>query len=182
MFASSGVSTLLGQVTRTVQTFYSTTNWVAPSNVSRLISISGAGEPGTPGTPDTTQTGWHRVDVEYAHLRSDGSVSSWIEGTYPDVYDGSPTPDSYFDPTVYYSMSDSTVYSDSTLYHSFTSTSRTVPGQPAYNGADTTAVGLTFPGGSGGPSSTTTYTNVAVTPNTSYPMTIPGGGYITITY
>ena len=53
---------------------------------------------------------------------------------------------------------------------------------PATNGTNTTGFSQTFAGGTGGPATPVTYTNVAVTPGSSYTLTIPSGGYITITY
>lgn len=47
-------------------------------------------------------------------------------------------------------------------------------------GASTTGFGLTFPGGAGGTSSTTTFNNVAVVPNQTY--TIQNNKSLTITY
>jgi hypothetical protein len=47
-------------------------------------------------------------------------------------------------------------------------------------GAATTGFGLTFPGGAGGASSTTSFSNVAVTPNQTY--TIQNNKSLTITY
>lgn len=49
-----------------------------------------------------------------------------------------------------------------------------------YNGAATTAFGLTFPGGIEAPASTTTYTNVTITPGATY--TIVNNGSLTIQY
>jgi hypothetical protein len=49
-------------------------------------------------------------------------------------------------------------------------------------GASATALGRTFPGGDGGPAGTTTYTNVAVTPGTSYSISVPAGGSVTLQY
>ena len=56
------------------------------------------------------------------------------------------------------------------------------PPQPATTGASATGFGKTFPGGVGGPASTTTYTDVAVVPGTNYTLTIPSGGSITVSY
>lgn len=62
---------------------------------------------------------------------------------------------------------------------------------PGGVGASTTAIGLTFPGGAysgtypngtGSAASTTTYTNIAVTPNASYPIVVPSGGFVTLEY
>lgn len=49
-------------------------------------------------------------------------------------------------------------------------------------GADSTALGKTFPGGSYGPASPVTYTNVAVTPGTSYTINVASGGFVQIQY
>ena len=50
-------------------------------------------------------------------------------------------------------------------------------------GSDTTGFGRTFPGGAAGVNAVpATYNNVAVSPGTSYPLSIPAGGSITITY
>jgi hypothetical protein len=51
---------------------------------------------------------------------------------------------------------------------------------PASTGAATTGFGLTFPGGDGGASSTTSFSNVAVTPNQTY--VINNNKSLTITY
>lgn len=49
-------------------------------------------------------------------------------------------------------------------------------------GESSTALGLTFPGGVGGPASTTTYTLVSVTPGTTYNINVAGGGFVTLVY
>lgn len=58
-------------------------------------------------------------------------------------------------------------------------------------GAAATAIGQTFPGGTysgsypngvGNAAVTTTFTNVAVTPGTSYPIVVPSGGEVTLQY
>lgn len=49
-------------------------------------------------------------------------------------------------------------------------------------GASSTAIGRTFPGGDGGPAGTTTFTNVSVTPGTSYSIVVPSGGSVTLQY
>lgn len=53
---------------------------------------------------------------------------------------------------------------------------------PGFLAASATALGQTFPGGNGGPAGTTTFTNVAVTPGTSYSIVVPGGGLVTLQY
>lgn len=49
-----------------------------------------------------------------------------------------------------------------------------------YDGVATTAFGYSWPGGTAGPAPTTTYTNIPVTPGTTY--TIVNNGSLTITY
>lgn len=58
-------------------------------------------------------------------------------------------------------------------------------------GAASTALGQTFPGGTytgsypngiGNAATTTTFTNVAVTPGNSYPIVVPSGGVVTLQY
>lgn len=49
-------------------------------------------------------------------------------------------------------------------------------------GDSSSALGYTFPGGVGGPATPATYNNVSVTPNASYSIIVPGGGYVTIQY
>ena len=49
-------------------------------------------------------------------------------------------------------------------------------------GASSTAFGYTFAGGSGGPATSVTYNNVAVTPNASYNIVVPSGGSVSIQY
>ena len=50
------------------------------------------------------------------------------------------------------------------------------------NGLASTGFGYVFPGGDEGPAVPVTYNNVAVTPNTVYPLVVPSGGSITISY
>lgn len=52
----------------------------------------------------------------------------------------------------------------------------------ATTGAAATALGKTFAGGTGGAATPAAYTNQTVTPNTSYPIVVPAGGSVSITY
>jgi hypothetical protein len=85
-----------------------------------------------------------------------------------------------------YPATSGAVYYVSSGWYGETSVSFT---QYFYGGAgtDATGVGKTFSGGaySGGtgyPATTTTFTNVAVTPGASYSLSIPSGGQISISY
>lgn len=53
---------------------------------------------------------------------------------------------------------------------------------PATTGASSTAFGHTFVGGTGGAATPVSYTNEVVVPSTSYPIVVPSGGSVTITY
>lgn len=55
-------------------------------------------------------------------------------------------------------------------------------GTAATTGSNTTGFSKTWNGGVGIPATSTTYTNIAVTPATGYPVVVPTGGYISITY
>jgi hypothetical protein len=55
-------------------------------------------------------------------------------------------------------------------------------GSSATTGANTTGFSKTFSGGVGVTATTTTYNNVTITASTGYPLVVPSGGYITITY
>jgi len=55
-------------------------------------------------------------------------------------------------------------------------------GSSPTTGPSATGFGRTFPGGLGGAATPTAYSNVPVTPGTSYSITVPSGGSITITY
>jgi hypothetical protein len=53
---------------------------------------------------------------------------------------------------------------------------------PATTGASATGFGKTFPGGTGGPATTTSFANVAVTGGSNYSIVVPAGGSLTISY
>lgn len=170
------------QVTRT---FTSNATWTAPTTTSRIDSASGygaAGQPGDPGTPSTTTT--KQVTHNYkVYIRRDGSGSDFTDQGYTDGWPPGGT--AYYDNHQTFSESDSTVYSGAEDYHDPETQTVTTPGTPATSpttGAATTAFGKTFPGGTGGPGSATTASNVAVTPGASYSIVVPAGGSLTIIY
>lgn len=55
-------------------------------------------------------------------------------------------------------------------------------GIPGFQGASSTGLGKTFPGGNGTTSPLTSFSNVAVTPGVSYPITVAPGGSVTLQY
>lgn len=166
---------------KTLAPITSSTTFVVPYGVSSL-DLTGYGAAGTPGTPGTPgQTGWHEVSITTFQRRDGGTDQT--ASTFPPVFDGSPKPDNYCDPTVTYTTDESTVYSSSTTCYSFfTDTQPGTPGTAATTGASTTAFGKTFPGGAGGPASPTSFTNVTVTGGSSYSIVVPAGGSLTISY
>lgn len=115
------------------------------------------------GTDDT----WNSVTT---------SGSKWVSGSsYSITTQGSPQ------------TSGDILYSDGTDYWLIVVSGYNL----GSNGAATTGVGKTFPGGTLSGSApyrtavaavTTTFTNVPVTPGVSYPIVVPSGGSLTITY
>lgn len=96
-------------------------------------------------------------------------LSYVIIDTVSSVYSGSGTPQT--SGNIAYAGLGFSAWNVSTSYHT-----------PAFVGASSTAIGKTFPGGSYGPASTTTYTDVAVTPGNSYAISVASGGSVTIQY
>lgn len=154
------------------RTFTSNTTFVMPTGVTILTVASGKGAAGSPGNPGTTEKYTRIVNTQY---RRDGgtdvqtgNVSGWPYGS------------AQYCENVYYTPEQSTVYYGvQTCYYPST---RTVGGSSPTTGASASAFGKTFPGGTGGAATTTTYPNVAVNPGTSYSVIVPSGGLITITY
>jgi hypothetical protein len=161
------------QVTRT---FTANATWTAPVTTSRIDTAVGKGADGS--TTTTTTNGWYSIITTTLHRRDGGTdqTASQTAG----VFDGSPMPSNYCDPTVYYTIEQSTVYTDSTKCYTFYATSKT--DTTTTTGASTTAFGKTFPGGVGGAASATSFSNVVITPGASYNIMVPPGGSLTITY
>lgn len=174
-----------GSATRSLktQTFTSNATWVAPATTSRLETASGNGAAGTPSEGGTSdQHGWAIVYIDTYHRRDTGEADQ-VSEQGPNVLDGSPMPSDYCDPQQFYTMADSSVYSDATrCYLHINVTVPGTPGTPPTTGANTTGFGEFFPGGTGGAASTVSFTAVPVTPNTGYPIVVPSGGRLTITW
>lgn len=158
---------------RTVQTFTASTTWVAPLTTS-TVDMAGHGANGAPGT--NTLHGWYEITSTTRHRLDGGNDVSASQGA--SVFDGSATPGNYCDPTV--STPGDPVYSGYTVCHNFFST--TQPGTPDIAGAAASGIGKTFPGGADGPATLVNFPNVGITPGSSYPLSIPSGGSITLTY
>lgn len=162
------------------QTFTSSQTWVAPAGVTLVTSLTGKGQDGAPDTTYTnpsTYTLTTTATEVFDNGASTGSVTSWTD----------PATETSSVPAFY-----CTAFGDYTLNGHYNRcfcyefAKNTIPGasggSPATTGADTVGFGHTFAGGYGGAAETTTYNNVSVTPGTSYTMTIPSGGSITIIY
>jgi hypothetical protein len=173
-----GVQTVIcgGRRRQVTLTFTANGTWTAPFTTSRIDTATGKGAAGS--TTTTTTNGWYSIATTTYHRRDGGTDQTASQSA--GVFDGSPMPSNYCDPTVYYTVEQSTVYTDSTKCYSFFATSKT--DTTTTTGASTTAFGKTFPGGAGGPATITTFSNVIVTPGASYNIVVPAGGSLTITY
>lgn len=168
------------------QTVSASTVYTTPYGVTTLASLSGQGAAGTPGTaayddPSTTTTSNDKTETWY-YRRSDGGPddvttvtthNAW-SGTQPDnTSDTQPVSDG-----VHYEVTYIVIYSTNTT----TTPGTHHDGVSPTTGASAFGFGKTFPGGTGGAASVTSFTNVAVTENTAYTLTVPSGGSITFTY
>jgi hypothetical protein len=161
-----------GRVMRLVTQTLSNGTWIAPAGVVRLESASGKGAAGTPSS-----TYWRMEKYSYyeyyEYANGKRSYSAWdLVDWYETIQGDTPPPDEY-GPIVDYGT-----FSKQEIVHYILSQETS----SATTGASATAFGKTFPGGVGGPASTTTFNNIAVTPLQSYPIVVPTGGSITITY
>jgi hypothetical protein len=163
LFNKSRVQVTVGPLT-------ANTSWVAPFTTSNIDTAIGKGAAGTPSDPGTYTT--HYID--YLTRRSDGGVETLDGGTTTST---GLAPADYCDPVQ--SEDSSTVYSSSQRCYQFT---QNYSPSSATTGASTTAFGKTFPGGTGGAATNTTFTNIAVTPGGSYNIVVPSGGSLTFTY
>jgi hypothetical protein len=164
------------------QTYSANATWTAPLTTSSIDTASGKGAAGTPGQaayddPSTT----NNVKLEqYYYRRIDGGPDDTSTIKYNNAWSGT-QPDNTSETGP---ISDGVHYEVTLITTYFV---ETTPGAhhdaiPPTTGASTTAFGKTFPGGTGGAASTTTFSNIAVTPGGSYSIVVPSGGLITFTY
>lgn len=161
------------------QTFTSNQTFKMPAGVSLLTSASGRGAAGSPGTPGSSGQNGYRQTTETTFFRRDGGPNDVVRSS--GVIPGSPVPGNYCTERTI-SMSESVVYNfrRDCYYYEYAYIPGT--GSDPTTGASATGFGKVFPGGYGGPASTTTFNNVAVTPNANYSVVVPSGGIITITW
>lgn len=161
-------------------TFTSSQMWVAPANVALLVNLSGHGTNGTAATGAHAYVDYIDSYSQRTYRYTDGSMSSDPE-VHTAHYASSSKPADYCDPpTLAEGVPGLESYTDCFRY-----TLTTVDNGnyvPPTDGVDATGFGKTFPGGIAGPASTTSFSNVAVTPFSSYSLVIPTGASITITY
>jgi len=142
---------------------------------------------GTPGTRSANPIGTYFSNFYF--IRANNTYQVW--NNPPAV---GTSGDRYFQVGTGADASTFSVPSSGTITNSNTTNSGSiaVSYNPVYLGGDGTAstgVGKTFPGGTydfptgiGGAAPTTTFTNVTVTPSSSYSIVVPSGGQIAISY
>lgn len=164
------------------KTFTKNETLVMPVGVSVLDAVVGNGAPGKPAISGTVELYTHIV---HSLFRRAGGID-YVEGDVPGwtgTGTGSGNGSDYCDPIVVYPDPDhggNTVYYQELVCYYYRA--RTVGGSPATTGASASGFGKVFPGGVGKPATAVTYNNVAVTALASYPVVVPAGGSITITY
>lgn len=160
---------------RTVTLTSSVTSYTVPLSVSNLKTAVGKGSDGSSPSNYYVQRYECRTYTN-SRVRSTGEVHVTDQGTTTGY---GTVPSNYCDPAT--PLPSNPTYSETWNCYYFTDTSYW-DYAPGTNGTASTAFGKTFPGGAEGPAPTTSYSNVAVTPGQAYPVSIPPGGYITITF
>lgn len=161
-------------------TFNANATWVAPAGVTLLASVIGHG---VNGTPDTTYTepSTYTLTTTGTEVFDNGASTGSVTTTVEPATATSSVPAYFCYPFTEYTLNG---HFNRTFCYEYSK--QTIPGasggSPATTGANATGFGITFPGGVGGTAPTTTYNNVAVTPATSYPLVVPSGATIQITY
>lgn len=167
------------------KTFTKNETFIMPAGVSVLDSVTGHGAPGSPASTGTTELYTHIVDSYYRRTGGIDYVESDVDGW---IGANAATGSNYCDPPVDYCdpNTDANCTVGSTIYwrslRCYSYNARIVGASSATTGASASGFGKVFPGGVGGPASTFTYNNVAVTALASYPVVVPSGASITITY
>ena len=169
-------------------TLTSSQTWVAPLNVTS-VDVTGKGGGGQPSRGFSNVVGGYNTYTQTTYRYTDGhqetsgeSYSGWSQGSKPS---------NYCDSTTVTGVPG--LESFATCYR-YESESRELGNYtPPANGSASSALGKTFPGGAGGAATPATYTGVAVTPGSSYPVVIgaagnnggtpaAAGGSVTISY
>lgn len=157
-------------------TFTANGTWVCPAGVT-AADISGYGARGTNAQSNRVNC-YYRNQTIYATRRSD-NLDDVIPGNREFFIGVIPGP-AYCTP--YTSTPSDTRYSQNRTCYSYDDASYT-NNTPASTGASATGLGKTMPGSYTNVQQTTTsFTGVVVTPGTSYPIVVPFGGTVTISW
>lgn len=193
-------------------TFNASGNWPAPAGVTRVESVQGRGANGTAATTDfayvdgasatywASGTGntpgvytWTSMN-NFLNSARDQINSSGGSGTVaiPDLQQYAADSYSFFTLQVPYTNAiPGTAILEDVSGVWGTSGNVTASGArrirytypvAATNGAASTALGKTFPGGIGGPATTSDQGSATVTPGNNYPIVVAPGGFVTITF
>lgn len=162
----------------TVVKFTESANWTAPAGTRILQRVIGKGADGVPASGSSnlvngydyyTQDAVYSISEDryfYGDLTYQGAVQS---NTVPSNMRLETSRNEYY-----------VFYVDYSYYYTQIDTGNYVP---PTTGAAATGFGQVFAGGpSGQPAPVSSFINVAVSPDTSYPISVPLGGYITIEY
>lgn len=190
-------------------TFDSSTSWDVPGGVSNLLSITGKGQD---GTAETYSSEDHALGYSTPAPGSGGSSTVSISSLASFVNSQGANFSGSGDRTVNYTVRSVEVDTNNLCNVVNSSAHRDVRGSgvttsfggsgninygnagshygyvtidtrnPPTTGASASGFTKTFNGGPGGAATPVTYNNVAVTPGANYTITVPPGGYITITY
>ena len=158
-----------GGSTPVTQTFNSSQTWVAPASIASVATLTGKGGTGYPGGD------WEGTHTHYTYTTryyNGAQVGSRVFG-YVGSFPGR-RPANYCDP-LQEDVSINTTHNQ-VCHYFYDNTEDTT------TGGTTTALGKSFAGGVGAPATPATHNDVAVTPGGSYPLVIPAGGSISITY
>lgn len=165
-----------GGATLRTKVFNQSENWPVPAGVTRIELATGYGAQGE----DAGEYYVEQYDRYYYNKQTERSTGFVVE-TNP-VYDGihsGSKPGDFCGPVnnipsgTYSTTQTCFTHIDSSYWDSYDATT----------GASATGFGRAFPGSTGDVApNTTQHSNITVTPGQTYPVVIPSGGRITITY
>ena len=174
----------------TVLTFTESQYWTSPAGARILQKLEGRGQDGKPASgAHSYVNGYNYRQVDYVERHYPGGGSGTTE--YPPFSSGfieGPVPNNYCTTKVYNSGTD-TPGDSATYYYSYTCMSFFYDYvdngnyQDATTGAAATGFDKVFAGGPLAlPATSAVFYNVRIEPNTSYLITVPVGGSVTIEY
>lgn len=151
-------------------------SWICPVGVYMISVASGKGAMGTDAYV-YYQEAYYETVTTYNYYRNSGG---WSESSQPATFKFGTTPADYC--TGLIPLPNNPTFSHTENCYTFEDASYPVQ-QPATNGDSTTAFGKTFPGSYGAtPVQPTVFNNIVVEPGKAYPMHVPNGGELIITY